>query len=89
MEVDVESLKILKAIITLARDLKLKIVAEGVETKAQLDSLVELQCDTIQGFLLGRPMPAEQATDFFQKRYIEIAGFANSPTNNAQPPQHM
>ncbi len=89
LEIDVESLKILKAIITLARDLKLKIVAEGVETKEQLDFLIELQCDTIQGFLLGRPMPAEQATDFFQKRYIEITSFANSSKHNAQPPQHM
>jgi diguanylate cyclase (GGDEF)-like protein len=47
------------AIATLAHGLGLEVLAEGVETEAQLQALGELGCHAIQGFLLGRPMPAE------------------------------
>jgi EAL domain-containing protein (putative c-di-GMP-specific phosphodiesterase class I) len=36
----------------------MRVVAEGVETSAQLDRLGELGCDVVQGFLLARPLPA-------------------------------
>jgi EAL domain-containing protein (putative c-di-GMP-specific phosphodiesterase class I) len=49
---------IAKAIINLAHSLKLKVVAEGVETRAQLDFLRDHACDEMQGYLLARPMPA-------------------------------
>ncbi len=52
---------ITKAIIQLAHTLGLRVVAEGVETTAQRDLLRSLDCDEVQGFLFGRPMPAEQA----------------------------
>jgi EAL domain-containing protein (putative c-di-GMP-specific phosphodiesterase class I) len=39
----------------LCHDLGMLIVAEGVETEAERDVLVELGCDLLQGFLLGRP----------------------------------
>ncbi len=48
------------AIATLARGLGLEVLAEGVETEAQFSALAELGCDAIQGFLLGKPMPAAQ-----------------------------
>ncbi|MEX5745833.1 EAL domain-containing protein [Massilia sp. X63] len=48
---------IIEAIIALARKLKLDIVAEGVEHEAQRNFLVEGGCGTLQGYLLGRPMP--------------------------------
>ena len=38
----------------------MRIVAEGVETPEQRDLLTELGCDTLQGYLLGRPMTGEQ-----------------------------
>lgn len=47
---------VVKAIISLAKSLNLHVVAEGVETKAQLERLKELECDYFQGFLLSRPM---------------------------------
>ncbi len=50
---------IIDAIISLARSLKLDTVAEGVETNAQLDFLLERGCHVAQGFLFGMPMPAE------------------------------
>jgi predicted signal transduction protein with EAL and GGDEF domain len=55
---DGEDAAIVAAIIALGQTLNLKIVAEGVETGAQQDLLTRLGCDSLQGFLLGRPMPA-------------------------------
>jgi len=51
---------IVKATILMAHELGLSCLAEGVETDSQRDHLLELGCDSFQGFLLGRPMPAEQ-----------------------------
>jgi diguanylate cyclase (GGDEF)-like protein len=49
-----------KAIISMAHTLKLRVVAEGVETEEQLAFLYEQGCDEIQGFLFSRPLPAEE-----------------------------
>lgn len=50
---------ILAAVTGLARELEYKIVAEGVETEAQMQALAPYPVDLIQGFLTGRPVPAE------------------------------
>ncbi|SKA09576.1 diguanylate cyclase/phosphodiesterase [Trichlorobacter thiogenes] len=55
-------LAIVVAIIAMAHSLKLKVVAEGVETKAQLAALQKSGCEIIQGYLLGRPTTAEDIT---------------------------
>ncbi|GAB4209610.1 MAG: hypothetical protein OHK0013_29230 [Sandaracinaceae bacterium] len=47
-------------ITTLARGLGLEVLAEGVETEGQFRALAELGCDAIQGFLLGKPVPASE-----------------------------
>lgn len=51
---------IVGAIIALSHALHMEVVAEGVETPRQLEILNELGCNQVQGYLLGRPLPAEQ-----------------------------
>jgi EAL domain-containing protein (putative c-di-GMP-specific phosphodiesterase class I) len=48
---------ITRAIVSLAHSLNLTVVAEGVETQAQLEFLAEIGCTTMQGYLFGRPQP--------------------------------
>ena len=55
---DPTSVEIASAIISLARNLKLEVLAEGVETRAQFDELVRLGCDLVQGWFFSRPLPA-------------------------------
>lgn len=52
-----EDMKITSAIISMAHSLKLKVVAEGIETEQQKQFLIEQQCDIGQGYLFGKPVP--------------------------------
>ncbi|GAB1393935.1 hypothetical protein MASR1M60_20990 [Rhodocyclaceae bacterium] len=60
IETDANDATISKATLALAHSLGLKVVAEGVETAAQRDFLVSNGCDILQGYLFGRPAPAEE-----------------------------
>ncbi len=57
---------IVQGIIALAHSLRLKVVAEGVETAEQYSCLTTLNCDLIQGYLLSKPVPAELFASRFQ-----------------------
>ncbi|OIR06070.1 phytochrome-like protein cph2 [mine drainage metagenome] len=57
---DPEDTAIVKAIIQLGHTLQLTVIAEGVETDAQLSLLKSLGCDQIQGYLISRPLAAEE-----------------------------
>ncbi len=57
---------LVSTIIQLAHSLKLKVIAEGVETADQRATLRQLGCDEMQGFLYSRPLPAE----LFEQRYL-------------------
>jgi len=59
MTTDPDEAALVMAIITLAHNLRLKVIAEGVETEEQLGFLHLLRCDEIQGFLFSRPLPEE------------------------------
>ncbi|AXM94700.1 putative bifunctional diguanylate cyclase/phosphodiesterase [Pseudomonas plecoglossicida] len=60
LEQDSDDAAIVSAIVALGQALGLRIVAEGVETDGQQDFLTRLGCDSLQGYLLGQPVPAEQ-----------------------------
>lgn len=60
-----KSQAIVKAIITLAHSLKVRVVAEGVEYKQQLDFLEQECCDAIQGYLFSKPISADNAFQLF------------------------
>ncbi|TGG95872.1 bifunctional diguanylate cyclase/phosphodiesterase [Natronospirillum operosum] len=57
---DANDAMIARTIIVMAQSLKMRLVAEGVETEAQRQFLADNGCDEMQGFLLARPMPVEQ-----------------------------
>ncbi|QVM89085.1 EAL domain-containing protein [Pseudomonas entomophila] len=69
LEQDSDDAAIVSAIVALGQALGLRIVAEGVETDRQQDFLTRLGCDSLQGYLLGQPVPPEQ---FMQR--LEQAG---------------
>ncbi|MBV5342014.1 MAG: EAL domain-containing protein [Deltaproteobacteria bacterium] len=58
---------LVNTILGMARSLGLRVVAEGVETAEQLDYLQQHGCESMQGFLLSRPLPMEQFEQFIQK----------------------
>jgi EAL domain-containing protein (putative c-di-GMP-specific phosphodiesterase class I) len=57
-----ENMEIIKTIVSLAHNLKMKITAEGIETDEQLLGLGSLHCEFGQGFYLSEPMPASQVS---------------------------
>jgi EAL domain-containing protein (putative c-di-GMP-specific phosphodiesterase class I) len=63
---------IVRATIGLAKGLRLRTVAEGVETRAQADFLVRQGCDVLQGFLFARPMLPDAFLSFAQASYTYL-----------------
>ena len=61
-----EGRAIVAAIVALAHSLNMEVVAEGVETRSQMDMLRNLDCDQVQGFWLERPMSAEAFEKFLK-----------------------
>lgn len=67
---------IVQGVIDLAHALGMQVIAEGVETTAQRDLLIEMGCDLVQGYLFGYPMPAESLTELLKA----TAGLAQKRT---------
>ena len=62
-----DNYNIVKAIISMCHDLNLNVIAEGVETKEQLDILKSLGCHEVQGYYFGKPMSFWELEDKFFK----------------------
>jgi EAL domain-containing protein (putative c-di-GMP-specific phosphodiesterase class I) len=60
-------------VISLGHDLGLRVVAEGVEDQGAWSILRELQCDLLQGYLLARPMPAEDMSRWLLEHFASFA----------------
>jgi len=65
------SASIAKAIISMAHSLGLTVVAEGVETKAQLEFFIQQRCALIQGYYFSKPLPVAQAQEYLQQHAIK------------------
>ncbi|WP_322516656.1 EAL domain-containing protein [Rhodopseudomonas palustris] len=63
LDTNPDSAAIIEAILSLARTLKLPVIAEGVETDTQLAFLARAGCDEVQGYLLGKPQPIAHYRD--------------------------
>jgi EAL domain-containing protein (putative c-di-GMP-specific phosphodiesterase class I) len=57
---------IVSAIVSMARSLKMKVIAEGVETREQLDFLASVHCDGVQGFYFNRALPPDQIAEMLR-----------------------
>ncbi|PWI57795.1 sensor domain-containing protein [Sulfoacidibacillus thermotolerans] len=66
---DESTAAIVTVMIALGHQLQMHVIAEGVETEAQLDFLRQHGCDEIQGYLLSKPMPLNEFRDFVRKNY--------------------
>jgi diguanylate cyclase (GGDEF)-like protein/PAS domain S-box-containing protein len=64
---DLSDASLVRAVIAMARALRLTVIAEGVETQGQCDFLRADGCDELQGYHIARPMPAEQVFDFVRR----------------------
>lgn len=65
---------IVSAVVTIARELNLRVTAEGVETVEQLNTLRKLGCDEIQGYLFSRPLPAIEFSALLREKGILAPG---------------
>jgi diguanylate cyclase (GGDEF)-like protein/PAS domain S-box-containing protein len=66
--------EIIKMIISMAQNLNMETVAEGVETKEQMDFLINHGCHTLQGFYLGWPVPADKFEEMLQTKRLSNEG---------------
>jgi EAL domain-containing protein (putative c-di-GMP-specific phosphodiesterase class I) len=73
-EIKQEDSAIVAAIITMAHQLKLKVIAEGVETENQLSILARIKCDQVQGFLLGKGVAPEIALEMLTRLVEDKSG---------------
>ena len=64
---DAEDMAVTAAIVAMAHQLLLPVVGEGVETMEQAQSLTEIGCDELQGFLFGQPLPASEFERFLTR----------------------
>ena len=64
MEQREENRKLVHAMINLAHNLNLEVVAEGVETSEQLDLLRGFDCDQVQGYLISKPLPLAELVEY-------------------------
>ncbi len=67
-----ENLEIIKTIVALAKSLNLKIIAEGIETKGQIDELLKLACEFGQGYYFAKPLSKEDVVKQFSDSTCEF-----------------
>ncbi|WP_446810730.1 EAL domain-containing protein [Methylomonas sp. 2BW1-5-20] len=71
---DADAAAIVLVIISIAKILKFKVIAEGVETEQQAQYLLQNDCDEAQGYLFGKPMAAEQLSELLAQTFADNQG---------------
>jgi EAL domain-containing protein (putative c-di-GMP-specific phosphodiesterase class I) len=69
------------AIISMAKSLRLKVIAEGVETEAQMSFLRAHRCDEIQGYYFSRPLSVDKVADRLRGHTLELLAQAQGSTS--------
>ena len=93
LTVDPDDAAIVRAVIAMAHSMRLEVVAEGVETQAQLDFLRTHRCDQIQGFLISEALPAAEITLLLEQHRSEKSVLWQDVTaavdvvNGGEPPR--
>jgi diguanylate cyclase (GGDEF)-like protein/PAS domain S-box-containing protein len=72
LTIDSDDAAIVSAIVSMAKSLKLRVVAEGVETVEQLEFLKNIGCQELQGYLISRPIPAEEFSRFIKDKPFSL-----------------
>jgi EAL domain-containing protein (putative c-di-GMP-specific phosphodiesterase class I) len=70
-----EGQAVAKTIVALAKSLELKTVAEGIETKEQIEFMQSLDCDYFQGFIFAKPMPQNDLIEFLKNDDKRVKSF--------------
>jgi diguanylate cyclase (GGDEF)-like protein/PAS domain S-box-containing protein len=70
---DAQDAAIVRSLIAMAHNLKLGVIAEGVETSQQADFLINEKCEEAQGFLYAKPLPAEQFEAYLRTQRLALA----------------
>ena len=73
IEADPKSVNVIRTVVDLCRNLNLTSVVEGVETAEQVRIVSDLQCDLMQGYYAGRPMPAKEICSFLEVERRRLA----------------
>lgn len=79
-----ENSEIVYTIIKLAQNLKMKVIAEGIETDEQLAQLHLLNCEYGQGFYFSKPLEAEKTKIFIEETFEKLPDMANHPMPNLE-----
>ena len=83
---DPDDAAIVTTIISLAHNLRLNVIAEGVETEAQLQYLQRHGCDEIQGYYFSRPVPAEAFAELIRDgKSLPVYDGQDQPRSNSEP----
>ncbi|MDO9467297.1 MAG: EAL domain-containing protein, partial [Thiobacillus sp.] len=72
---------LVSSILALCKGLNLGIVAEGIENRAQLESLRRLGCQIVQGYFISRPVPADAINALLSKNWLQVLG----PAEHIEP----
>lgn len=66
-----KAMSVLKNTVKMIKEMKMSIVAEGIETQQYADTLIEMGCDLLQGYLYSRPITSDRFVEFLEKDYCE------------------